>query len=86
MKFVKAIVMPLCVLVLSGCLNIDTVSNETPVAALDLLNMDLPIVDQNNREPSCEATWQWPSRFGDIQFQECERGSRYFVQLHRPSV
>jgi hypothetical protein len=84
MKFVlKALIVPLCVLVLAGCMPINVVSDSQTAsgAALDALNVDLPIIDQSNREPACSSTWQWPSRFGDIQFQECERGSRYFVQL-----
>jgi len=83
MKFAKALLAPMCALLLSGCVGLG-VDNLTPQAALSGVSnlTQSPGLSQNEfLEPDCEATWQWPSRFGDIQFNECERGRRYAVQL-----
>ncbi len=90
MGLVKALFVSVCAFVLSGCMNSgfaligQDVPSESNAPMGSVQQVGLNQVDGS--EPACEATWQWPSRFGDIRFQECERGSRYFVQLTQQAL
>jgi|GEM_PF-5236891 len=88
MQFIKAVFVPMWVLVLSGCVNTGfaPIQKEGPSESVVRAGLMSDLNQTGSSEPACEITWQWPSRFGDIRFQECERGSRYFVQLTEQTV